>query len=424
MSITRTEFTSGLRVVSERMPGVRSVSIGIWVLAGSRDERPAISGHCHFLEHLLFKGTDTRTALDIAEAFDAVGGDVNAFTAKEYTCYYARVLDRDLEMAVDYLVDMLQHSTISAQDLAAESDVILSEIDMHEDSPEDVVHDVFTEALWPGHPLGRPILGTKDRIASSTRASVRGFYRRHYVPGRLVISVAGNVRHDKLLAMLATRMDVGRPLGARGRSAKEFRANHRAPKPSGAGVVKHKPVEQAHVVLGTNGLPRTDPDRFAFLIVNTVLGGGMSSRLFQEIREKRGLAYTAYSYHSQYTEAGVFSAYAGTTPGKAAEVIALMRHEIEAVRDGGITTEEFERAKSHVRGSTVLSLEDPGSRMSRLGKSEIAHGEILTLDETLRRVGAVTLDDAHAVAEQVLSRPMTLAVVGPKSMKGLRGVAS
>jgi predicted Zn-dependent peptidase len=424
MSITRTEFTSGLRVVTERMPGVRSVSIGIWVLAGSRDERPAISGHCHFLEHLLFKGTDTRTALDIAEAFDAVGGDVNAFTAKEYTCYYARVLDRDLEMAVDYLVDMLQHSTISAQDLAAESDVILSEIDMHEDSPEDVVHDVFTEALWPGHPLGRPILGTKDRIASSTRASVRGFYRRHYVPGRLVISVAGNVRHDKLLAMLATRMDVGRPLGARGRSAKEFRANHRAPKPSGEGVVKHKPVEQAHVVLGTNGLPRTDPDRFAFLIVNTVLGGGMSSRLFQEIREKRGLAYTAYSYHSQYTEAGVFSAYAGTTPGKAAEVIALMRHEIEAVRDGGITTEEFERAKSHVRGSTVLSLEDPGSRMSRLGKSEIAHGEILTLDETLRRVGAVTLDDAHAVAEQVLSRPMTLAVVGPKSMKGLRGVAS
>jgi predicted Zn-dependent peptidase len=424
MSITRTEFTSGLRVVTERMPGVRSVSIGIWVLAGSRDERPAISGHCHFLEHLLFKGTDTRTALDIAEAFDAVGGDVNAFTAKEYTCYYARVLDRDLDMAVDFLVDMLQHSTISGQDLAAESDVILSEIDMHEDSPEDVVHDVFTEALWPGHPLGRPILGTKERIAASTRASVRGFYRRHYVPGRLVISVAGNVRHDKLLAMLATRMDVGRPLGARGRSAKELRANHRAPKPSGADVIKHKPVEQAHVVLGTNGLPRMDPDRFAFLIVNTVLGGGMSSRLFQEIREKRGLAYTAYSYHSQYTEAGVFSAYAGTTPGKAAEVVALMRREIEDVRDGGITEEEFERAKSHVRGSTVLSLEDPGSRMSRLGKSEVAHGEILTLDETLRRVGAVTLDDANAVAERVLSRPMTLAVVGPKSMKGLRGVAS
>ena len=424
MSITRTEFTSGLRVVTERMPSVRSVSIGVWVLAGSRDERPAISGHCHFLEHLLFKGTDTRSALDIAEAFDAVGGDVNAFTAKEYTCYYARVLDRDLEMAVDHLVDMTQHSTISAKDLAAEADVILSEIDMHEDSPEDIVHDVFTEALWPGHPLGRPILGTKDRIKAATRASVRGFYRRHYVPGRMVISVAGNVRHDKLLAMLSSRMEVGRPLGVRGRSAKELRATHRAPKPSGTEAVRRKPVEQAHVVLGTNGLPRTDPDRFAFLVVNTVLGGGMSSRLFQEIREKRGLAYTAYSYHSQYTEAGIFSAYAGTTPGKAAQVVSLMEREIDDVRDGGITEAEFERAKSHVKGSTVLSLEDPGGRMSRLGKSEVAHGEILTLDETLRRVDAVTIDDAHVVAKRVLSQPMTLAVVGPKSMKGLRGAAS
>ncbi len=422
MSITRTEFTSGLRVVTERMPGVRSVSIGVWVLAGSRDERPAISGHCHFLEHLLFKGTDRRTALQIAEDFDAVGGDVNAFTAKEYTCYYARVLDRDLEMAVDHLVDMLQHSTIAATDLAAETDVILSEIDMHEDSPEDLVHDVFTEALWPGHPLGRPILGTKERIKSSTRASVRGFYRRHYVPGRMVVSVAGNVQHEKLLALLADRMEVGKPLGPRGHSKMTLRSTARAPKPSGDNALRRKPVEQAHIVYGTNGLPRTDPDRFAFLIANTVLGGGMSSRLFQEIREKRGLAYTAYSYHSQYTEAGVFSAYAGTTPAKADEVIRVMRDEIEDVRDGGITPEEFDRAKRHVLGSTVLSLEDPGSRMSRLGKSEVAHGEILTLDETLKRVRAVTIDDAREVARRVLSQPMTLAVVGPKSMKGLRGV--
>jgi predicted Zn-dependent peptidase len=406
------------------MPGVRSVSIGIWVLAGSRDERPAISGHCHFLEHLLFKGTQRRSALDIAEAFDAVGGDVNAFTAKEYTCYYARVLDRDLEMAVDHLADMMQHSVIAASDLDAEADVILSEIDMHEDSPEDVVHDVFTEALWPGHPLGRPILGTKDRIKTATRASVRGFYRRHYVPGRMVISVAGNVRHEKLLGMLTDRIETGKPLGARGRSVKELRTTRRAPKASGGDGVKRKPVEQAHVVLGTNGLPRMDPDRFAFLIVNTVLGGGMSSRLFQEIREKRGLAYTAYSYHSQYTEAGVFSAYAGTTPGRVDEVVRLMREQIDDIRAGGMTSEEFERAKSHVKGSTVLSLEDPGGRMSRLGKSEIAHGEILTLDETLRRVQAVTLEDAQSIAERVLSQPMTLAVVGPTSMKGLRGAAS
>jgi predicted Zn-dependent peptidase len=422
MSIERTEYTSGLRVVTERMPGVRSVSIGVWVLAGSRDERPAISGHCHFLEHLLFKGTDTRSALDIAEAFDAVGGDVNAFTAKEYTCYYARVLDRDLELAVDHLADMLRHSTITTPDLRGEADVILSEIDMHEDTPEDVVHDVFTEALWPGHPLGRPILGTKERIKASTRASVRGFYRRHYVPGRMVVSVAGNVKHDALLAMLADRMDVGRPLGARGHSNKELRAHRAAPKPSGEHAIKTKKVEQAHLVLGTNGLARTDPDRFAFLIVNTALGAGMSSRLFQEIREKRGLAYTAYSYHAQYTEAGMFSAYAGTTPSRAAEVLGLMRRELEDVRDGGLTREEFDRAKSHVKGSTVLSLEDPSGRMSRLGKSEIAHGEILTLNETLARVQAVTLDDAHRVAHQVLSQPMTLAAVGPVRMKGLREV--
>jgi predicted Zn-dependent peptidase len=422
MTIERTEFSSGLRVVTERMPGVRSVSIGVWVLAGSRDERPAISGHCHFLEHLLFKGTDARSALDIAEAFDAVGGDVNAFTAKEYTCYYARVLDRDLEMAVDHLADMLQHSTIDARDLAGEADVILSEIDMHEDSPEDVVHDVFTEALWPGHPLGRPILGTKERIKAASRASVRGFYRRHYVPGRMVVSVAGNVRHDALLAMLADRMDVGKPLGARGRSNMELRTHRRAPKPSGGHAIKTKKVEQAHLVLGTNGLARTDPDRFAFLIVNTVLGGGMSSRLFQEIREKRGLAYTAYSFHSQYTEAGVFSAYAGTTPNRAVEVLGLVRREVDDIRDGGITPEEFTRAKSHVKGSTVLSLEDPSGRMSRLGKSEIAHGEILTLNETLARVESVTLDDARRVAEKVLSQPMTLAAVGPVKLKELREV--
>ena len=421
MPITRTGFSSGLRVVTERMPGVRSVSIGFWVLAGSRDERPAISGHCHFLEHLLFKGTTSRSALDIAEAFDGVGGDVNAFTAKEYTCYYARVLDRDLEMAVDHLTDMLQHSTIRPDDLEAESHVILSEIDMHEDSPEDVVHDLFTTTLWPGHPLGRPILGTRERIRAATRGSVRGFYRRHYIPGHLVVAVAGNVHHDDLVRMLRKRMDVGRERTGRGDAVWRLRDAPRAPKPSGGTLVERKKTEQAHIVMGTNGLARTDPDRFAFLIVNTALGGGMSSRLFQEIREKRGLAYTAYSYHAQYAETGLFSAYAGTTPSKATMVVRLMRQQIEAIRDGGLTEEEFERAKSHVKGSTVLSLEDPGGRMSRLGKSEIAHGEILTVDETLRRVARVSLDDARRVAERVLSQPMTLTVLGPVAPSSFEG---
>ncbi len=422
MPIERTEFSSGLRVVTERMPGVRSVSLGFWMLAGSRDERPLVSGSSHFLEHLLFKGTDRRSAQDIAEGFDAVGGDVNAFTAREYTCYYARVLDRDLEMAVDHLADMVQHSVIRAEDLDAERQVILEEIHMHEDSPEDVVHDLYTETLWPEHPLGRPILGTVATIEAASRASVRRFYGRHYVPGNLVVAAAGNLRHDDLVRLLRQRMDTGRRLGARDASVWNLRAPGRAPKPSGKHLVKRRKTEQAHVCLGTNGLARNDPDRFAFLVVNTALGGGMSSRLFQEVREKRGLAYTVYSYHAQYTEAGLFSAYAGTTPSRAQDVVSLLRRELELVRDGGLTDDEFERARGHVKGSMVLSLEDPGGRMSRLGKSEIAHGEILSVNQALRRIDQVSLGDAHRVAERVLSQPMTLTVLGPFSAGAFREV--
>jgi predicted Zn-dependent peptidase len=424
MPIQRSEFSSGLRVVTERMPGARSVAIGFWVLAGSRDERPAISGHCHFLEHLLFKGTTTRTARQIAEAFDAAGGDVNAFTGKEYTCYHARVLDRDLEMAVDHLTDMFSSSTVRGEDLEAERQVILSEIDMHEDAPEEVAYDLFTETLWPGHTLGRPILGTRDSIRAATRGSVKGFYRRHYVPGHLVVAAAGNVNHEVLVRMLRQRMDVGRELGPRAVSVWKVRAAQRPPKPSGASLVKRRKTEQTHILLGTNGLSRSDPDRFAFLIVNAALGGGMSARLFQEIREKRGLAYSVYSYHGQYTEAGLFAAYAGTAPARAEQVLGLMKDELKAVRDGGLTEEEFERAKGHVKGATVLALEDPGGRMSRLGKSEIAHGEILTVGESLKRIQRVTLEDARRVAERVLSQPMTLTVLGPSGPSALDGSMS
>ena len=422
MPIERTEFSSGLRVVTERMPGVRSVSLGFWVLAGSRDERPRISGSSHFLEHLLFKGTDRRSALDIAQDFDAVGGDVNAFTAKEYTCYYARVLDRDLEMAVDHLADMVQHSVIRADDLDAERQVILEEINMHEDSPEDVVHDLFTQTLWPEHPLGRPILGTVETIRAANRASVRRFYGAALRAGQPGRGGRGQRASRRPRPAAEQRMDTGRRLSARDAPSWNLRAPGRAPRPSGTHLVKRRKTEQAHICLGTNGLPRNDPDRFAFLVVNTALGGGMSSRLFQEMREKRGLAYTVYSYHAQYTEAGLFAAYAGTTPSRAQEVVSLMRRELEVVRDGGLTEEEFERAKGHVKGSMVLSLEDPGGRMSRLGKSEIAHGEILSVDQTLRRIEHVTLDDAHRVADRVLSQPMTLTVLGPFAASAFRKV--
>jgi predicted Zn-dependent peptidase len=291
--------------------------------------------------------------------------------------------------------------------------VILEEINMHEDSPEDVVHDLFTETLWPDHPLGRPILGTVQTIDSATRNSVGRFYRKHYVPGNFVVAAAGNLKHEDLVAMLHRRMETGREVRPKDPSVWNLRAIEHQPSPSGRRLVKRRKTEQANICLGTNGLVRTDPDRFAFLIVNTALGGGMSSRLFQEVREKRGLAYSVYSYHAQYTEAGLFTCYAGTTPGRAEEVIALLRRELEDIRDGGLTDEEFRRAKGHVKGSIVLSLEDPGGRMSRLGKSEIAHGEILSVGQSLQRIERVTLADARRVAERVLSQPMTLTVLGP-----------
>jgi predicted Zn-dependent peptidase len=421
VAIRRTEFASGLRVVTERMPGVRSAALGFWVLAGSRDESPRISGSSHFLEHLLFKGTKERTARDIAEAFDAVGGDLNAFTAKEYTCFYARVLDRDVPMAIDHLADMLQHSVIRSADLDAERQVILEEIHMHDDAPDEVVHDLFTEALWPDHPLGRPVLGTVQTIEAASRDQVRRFYKRHYVPGNLVVVAAGNVDHDAIVEQLTSLMETGEPLPEGRASRWNLRSAGSPPVPSGERLVKRRKTEQAHIVLGTNGLARTDPDRFAFLIVNTALGGGMSSRLFQEVREKRGLAYSVFSYQYQYTEAGQFAAYAGTTPARAEEVVGLLRREIDAVGSAGLEEEEFSRAKGHAKGSLVLSLEDPGGRMSRLGKSEISHGEILTVDQTLRRIDAVTPEDARRVAERVLSQPMALTVLGPFGVRSFRG---
>jgi predicted Zn-dependent peptidase len=419
MAIARTEFTSGLRVLTERMPGVRSVALGFWVLAGSRDEPPKISGSSHFLEHLLFKGTTTRTARDIAESFDSVGGDVNAFTAKEYTCFYSRVRDRDVPMAVDHLCDMVQHSLIRTADVDAERQVILEEINMHEDTPDDAIHDLFNEVLWPDHPLGRPILGTVGSITDATPAQIRRFYRRHYVPGNLVVVAAGNVGHDDLVERIREHMETG-GVRSEGPAAWNLRQIGSAPSPSGETVVRRRKTEQAHIVIGTNGLSRSDPDRFALGIVNVALGGGMSSRLFQEVREKRGLAYSVYSYHTMFVDAGLFAAYAGTTPARAKEVLSILREQLQDVADGGLVEEEFERAKGHMKGSLVLSLDDPSGRMSRLGKSEISHGEILTVNEMLKRIDAVSYDTARTVAKRVLSQPMALAVIGPFAKGALR----
>ena len=409
--ISRTEYASGLRIVTETMPGMRSVALGVWVDVGSRDERPAVAGASHFLEHLLFKGTKTRSARQIAEVFDAVGGDLNAFTAKEYTCYYCRVRDQDLPMAVEHMSDMLQNSVLAKADFEAERMVIVEEINMRDDDPGDLIHDLFAEALWDGHPLGRPVLGTRETIGSVSRDQVNRFYRRLYRPSHFVIAAAGNLRHADVCRLVERHVDTG-PRLARGQAPK-VRAGGDTPPLSRASQVRHRPTEQAHITLGTGGYSRKDPRRFAFGVVNSALGGGMSSRLFQEIREKRGMAYSVYSYHTMFAETGLFAVYAGTTPSKAHEVLQIARGEMADIAGGGLSDDELERAKGHLKGSLVLSLEDTSGRMSRIGRSEISHGEILSVDEVLARTDAVTHEDAEAVAQEVFGRPMALAVIGP-----------
>jgi predicted Zn-dependent peptidase len=409
--IRRTEYASGLRIVTEEMPGLRSVALGIWVDVGSRDERPNIAGASHFLEHLLFKGTKKRTARAIAEAFDAVGGDLNAFTAKEYTCYYCRVRDQDLPMAVEFMSDMLQNSILAKQDFEAERLVILEEINMRDDDPGDLVHDLFAETLWQGHPLGRPVLGTRETVTSVSRDQIKRFYKRLYAPPHFVIAAAGNLQHGHLCRLVEQEMETGARISSG--QGRVVRTGGDAPRPFRSTTVRHRGTEQAHINLGTNGYSRNDPMRFAFGVVNSTLGGGMSSRLFQEIREKRGLAYAVYSYHTMFAETGLFAVYAGTTPGRAHDVLSIVRKEMEDIVGGGLTDEELERGKGHLKGSLVLSLEDTSGRMSRIGRSEISHGEILSVDELLERTDAVTKEEAEEAAREVFGRPAALAVIGP-----------
>jgi len=393
------------------MPTVRSVAFGIWVGVGSRDEAPGLAGASHFLEHLLFKGTKRRGALEIAAVMDAVGGEMNAFTAKEYTCYYARVLDADLPLAVDVVSDMVTSSLITPDDFESERGVILEEIAMHDDAPDDIVHDAFARAIFGDHPLGRPVLGTVESISEVSRASVHGYYRRRYKPSQIVVAVAGNLDHAKVVRLvrkafgevLSGDVDPAAPRGGRS-----------GPKVVGGVHVTRRPTEQANLVLGTGGLARADERRFALGVLNNALGGGMSSRLFQEVRERRGLAYSVYSYHSQYADTGLFGIYAGCAPSRVDEVLSLCREQLDAVAHGGITAEEIARGKGQLKGSLVLGLEDTASRMHRLGKGELVYGEQLTVDEVIGRIDAVTADDVAEVAYEVLAQGQRgLAVIGP-----------
>lgn len=409
----KTVLPSGLRIVTEAIPTTRSAALGIWVGIGSRDEKPVLHGASHFLEHLLFKGTHKRTALDISAGIEAVGGETNAFTTKEYTCYYARVLDADLPLAVDVLVDAVADSILDPADVETERGVILEEIAMHEDEPGDEVHDVFAEAVYGDSPLGRLISGTPESITPMTRDQINRFYRRHYTAPEIVIAAAGNLDHAAVVRMVRKAL-AGTPLDTGpAASAAPRPADKRVRVQKARDVVLHRDTEQAHIVLGGVGIGRHDERRFALGVLNNVLGGGMSSRLFQEIREKRGLAYSVYSYASHYADSGLVGVYAGCAPAKSAEVLELIRAELARVAADGITPEELVRGKGMAKGSYVLNLEDSGSRMSRIAKSELLHGDLMSVDELLTRVDAVTVEQVHAVARDLFAQPLSLAVVGP-----------
>jgi predicted Zn-dependent peptidase len=410
--ITRTVLPGGLRVVTEAMPGVRSASVGIWVPVGSRDESPALAGTSHFLEHLLFKGTSGRSALDIANAMDTVGGEFNAFTEKEHTCYYATVLDRDLPLALDIVADVVLDATIAANDIDVERGVVLEEIAMRDDDPADLVHDEFAATLFGDRPLGRPILGTEDSIHALTRRQIHGYYRRRYTADAMVVSVAGNVAHDEVVRLVRAAFG-GRLDTALGPQPPRPAGDGRQRPPARATLIRPDDTEQANLVLGCSGLSRHDPRRFAVGVLSAAIGGGMSSRLFQRVREERGLAYSVYSFTSGYSDAGLFGVYAGCQPGKADEVLSLVVTELDAAARGELTGDEVERGKGQMRGATVLGLEDVGSRMTRIGKSETIYGEVLGVDELLSRIDAVTETDVRDLAAELLERPRCLAVVGP-----------
>ncbi|MCD4524897.1 pitrilysin family protein [Nocardioides sp. cx-173] len=411
--VRRTVLPGGLRVVTEQLAGARSASIGVWVGIGSRDETAKLHGASHFLEHLLFKGTPERSALDISIALDAVGGEFNAFTAKEYTCFHARVLDEDLPLAVDVLGDMITSSRITDEDVEAERDVILDEIAMHDDDPDDVVHNLFAEQAWgSGTPLGRPIAGSVESIEALTRAQILRFYRRHYRAPNMVVAVAGNLDHATVVRQI--RRSFGRnDFLSRDAPPAPPRTSRRTTKVRAGAVTAVRPFEQVNLVLGMQGLPRSDERRFSLAVLNTALGGGTSSRLFQEVRERRGLAYSVFSFASNYADSGVVGVSVGCLPSKLDEVLAVVRSELAKVAAEGISADELARGKGQLRGGLVLGLEDSGSRMSRLGKAELVHDELLGIDEVLARIEAVTLDDVRAIAAEVFARPEVLAVVGP-----------
>jgi predicted Zn-dependent peptidase len=403
--IERTDLPSGVRVVTERMPEARSVSVGMWFGVGSRDEPAEIAGASHFLEHLLFKGTEDRSARGIAMAVDAVGGEMNAYTSREHTAYFTRLPSPQLRFGLDLLADVVSEPAFRSHEVEAERDVIVEEILMSEDTPDDQVFTALYEGLFPLHPLGRETLGTRDTVEGMGRDEIAGFHDHWYRPANLVVAAAGDLHHAEVLDAVVGLLADG-PVGDR--PERVAPAHELVPL-----SVLHRPTEQAHVAIGWRGLPYGDDDRYALTVANHVLGGGLSSRLFQEVREERGLAYTVFSAPSSYGDAGSLTVYAGTAPERLAELLTVVQGVLDDVAANGITPEEHAVAVGYVEGSMVLGLEDSGSRMARLGNGVIARNEVVPIEEHVRRYRSVTPDDVQRVLRRVLHAPRSVSVVGP-----------
>lgn len=397
---------NGVRIVTENIESVRSITIGIWVLAGSRNETKANNGISHFIEHMFFKGTSNRTARDIAEAFDSIGGQVNAFTSKEYTCFYARVLDNHGQFALEVLADMFFNSTFAEEELIKEKKVVLEEIKMYEDTPDDIVHDLLSEAIYKDHPLGYPILGTENNVNNFTRETIEQYIEENYRPENVVISIAGNL--DDTLIEVADKLfgNYSRgPFNSANRSLNaSFQTNAK---------LKTKNTEQAHLCVGFDGLNIGHDDIYSLVVLNNILGGSMSSRLFQEVREQHGLAYAIFSYHTSFQDTGLITIYGGTAPDQLNMLYDTINKTLTNLQQNGITNKELNNSKEQIKGNLMLSLESTSSRMSRNGKNELLLKRHRSLDEIVRLIDIVSEKDVNELANKIFTKNCSLALVGP-----------
>ncbi len=404
----KTILPNGVRVVTERIPHVRSISLGLWIEVGTRDELPEENGISHFIEHMMFKGTARRSSKEIAESLEAVGGHLNAFTGKEVTCYYAHLLDEHLPIAIDVLSDVLTASIFDPEEMNKERGVIIEEINAVDDTPEDLIHELFFNDLYPDHALGTSTLGTRETVTSFTREQLLSFTQRHYTRNRIVVSAAGNIEHEALLKLLAGRLDILPSNGPR-----------KMITPTAArstGTVKEDVGAQTHICLGTRALRFDDTRKFNFLVMNTLLGGGMSSRLFQNIREKHGLAYSIYSFHDFMYDTGVFGTYIGTDPEREEQAVKLLKQELSLLREEKVAADELERTKNQLKGSLLLGLESTSSRMNRLANMEIYLGRYYSLDEVVEGIEQVSAEEMQTLAQNLFEEEQqTLTVIRPSA---------